>query len=285
MLGWRSKAHGVLSGYTSIVLLLSDGVHDVFKGVAVNADLNVVADDLSTGQSPLLFVTIDTPSVKGLRHGLWKALQHGSCTPFAGSRVAFEALLPVPASGVRHGNLLLGDKVVAIVAEVAFGAKTCAEVFLQKIDRTIGWRNVPAHGWLLLHVVLQELPKGLAEDHVIEVGDFAQNFLGKRRRYGAHKQRMSGLAIDYALKDMIFLDPDGHEQELRRQLAFLSPTESPLLTQLLLGRAPVLRQYLHNVVKGDGETKLNVKVLATMVVMVDVPEDVVPVSRLLDIAA
>ena len=95
----------------------------------------------------------------------------------------------MPASGVCHGNLLLGDKVVAIVAEVAFGAKTCANVFLQEMDRAIGGGNIPAHGWPLLHVVLQELPKGLAEDHVLEVGDFAHDLLGKGVRYGAHKQR------------------------------------------------------------------------------------------------
>ena len=57
------------------------------------------------------------------------------------------------------------------------------------MDRAIGGGNIPAHGWPLLHVVLQELPKGLAEDHVLEVGDFAHDLLGKGVRYGAHKQR------------------------------------------------------------------------------------------------
>ena len=58
----RNAAHDVLRGNASVVPLLSDGVHNVIKGVAVGADLNVVTDELSGGQSPLLVMTIHTPA-------------------------------------------------------------------------------------------------------------------------------------------------------------------------------------------------------------------------------
>ena len=104
-------------------------------------------------------------------------------------------------------------------------------------------------------------------------------------RYGAHEHRMARLAIDNALKDVIPLDANGHEQELRRQLANLSWTESPLLTQLLLGRAPVVRQNPHETIKGDLEAKFDVKVQATVVVVIDVPENIGAVSWMLKVGA
>ena len=121
--------------------------------------------------------------------------------------------------------------------------------------------------------------------HVLKIGDSAHDILGKGMRYGAHELRMARLAIDNALKDVIPLDANGHEQELRRQLANLSWTESPLLTQLLLGRAPVVRQNPHEIIKGDLEAKFDVKVQATVVVVIDVPENIGAVSWMLKVGA
>ena len=122
------------------------------------------------------------------------------------TRVALEALLPVPATRVGHGDVLFGDKVVAIIAHVAFGPQSLAVQFLQEVDRAIGRGNIPADSRLLLHVVAQEFPQGLAEDHVLEVGDFGENLLGKCVRYGTHKQRMLWLTVDDALEDVVPFD-------------------------------------------------------------------------------
>ena len=70
-----------------------------------------------------MVLTINTPSAQGLGHSLEKALQHGGCPSFTGARVAFEALLPVPASGVGRCDFPRSDEVVAVIVEVTSGAK------------------------------------------------------------------------------------------------------------------------------------------------------------------
>ena len=130
-----------------IVLLLLDHVHNVIEGVVGDAVLDVVADEFSARQSLLLILrTGYTPSVQGLRHCLRQSLQHCGGASFTCPGVTFEAFLPVPASGVGHGDLLLGDEVVAVLAEITFGPEGCAELLLQKVHGAVGEMFQPTAG-------------------------------------------------------------------------------------------------------------------------------------------
>ena len=96
---------------------------------------------------------------------------------------------------------------------------------------------------------------------------------------------MSGLAIDDALKDVVFLDANRHKEKLRREFPLLSRTKSPLLALLLLGQAPVPCHDLQQVVEVDFKAKLDVNVQASVGVVIYVPEDISTVCRLLEIGA
>ena len=157
--------------------LIANGFHDVLKAVVGNASLHVIADEFSPGQSPRPIRTKVTPSVHGRRNSLRKALKHGCGTALIRSRVTLKAFLPIPASGVRHGDVGRSDKVVTIVAHVLFTLQLVAVLFLEEVDRAIRRRNIPAHSGLLLHVIFQEFPQGLAEDHVLDVGNPGENVL------------------------------------------------------------------------------------------------------------
>ena len=108
-------AHDVLRDDVGVVLFFAHRFHDLLKDVVGDAGVNIIADDFSSGQSPLLIcILCHTPTVQSLRD--W----HGGGT----SRwlwVALGTLLPVPAPGESNGDLLLGDKVVTVVFQVAFG--------------------------------------------------------------------------------------------------------------------------------------------------------------------
>ena len=88
---------------------------------------------------------------------------------------------------------------------------------MQEVDRAVCRGDIPAYGRLLLHIVAQKPPKGLAEDHVLEVGDFGEDFLRKGVRYGTHEQGVFGLPVDDALEDVVFFDSNRHEEKLRRE--------------------------------------------------------------------
>ena len=96
---------------------------------------------------------------------------------------------------------------------------------------------------------------------------------------------MLGLAIDDALANVVSFDANRHEEKLRGEFTYLSWTESPLLAELMLGRAPVTRHYLLQVVKGDFEAEFDVNAQATMSVMVDIPENISAMSWLLEVGA
>ena len=102
-------------------------------------------------------------------------------------------------------------------------------------------------------------------------------------RYGTHEKRVPGLAVNDALKDVVLLDANRHQEELRGEFPFLSWTKSPLQALLLLGQAPVCCQNLHQVGKLDLEAELYVDVQASMGIVIYVPEDVSTVSWLLEI--
>ena len=172
---------------------------------------------------------------------------------------------------------------MAVVAHVLLVLQLLAILFLKEIDRAIRGRNVPTNLRLLPHVVSQELPQSLAEDHVFEVGNPGEDFLGKCVRNGVHEKRMSGLAVDDALKDMVFPEPNRHKEKLRGECTILSRTKSLLLALLLLGQAPVRCQELHQVGKVDLEAKLDVNVQAPVGAVIYVPEDVSTVSWLLEV--
>ena len=99
---------------------------------------------------------------------------------------------------------------MAIVTHVLFVLQLLAVLFLQEVNRAIRRRNIPADLWLLLHVVAQEFPQCLAEDHVFEVGNLGKDVFGKGVRNGTHEQRVRGLSVDDALEDVIPLDSDCH---------------------------------------------------------------------------
>ena len=153
------------------------GFHDVLKAVIGDACLHVIADEFSPGQSPRCILTKVTPGVHGSRNSLRQALKHGCCSAFICSRVTLKSLLPVPASGVRHGDVGRGDKVVTVVAHVLFTLQLVAVFFLKEVYGAIRGRDIPAHAGLLLHVILQEFPQGLAEDHILDVGNPGENVL------------------------------------------------------------------------------------------------------------
>ena len=169
----RDAAHDIFGGNVRVIPLLANGFHDVLEAVAGDASLHVVADEFSPGQSPRPIRTKVTPSVHGCRNSLRKAC----CSALICSRVTFKAFLPIPASGIRHSDVGRGDKVMTIVAHVLLALQLVAVFFLEEVDRAIRWRNVPAHFGLLLHVIFQEFPQSLAEDHVLEVGNLGENFL------------------------------------------------------------------------------------------------------------
>ena len=146
-------------------------------------------------------------------------MQHSSCSAFVGTRVALEAFLPIPASCCDVGR---GDEVVAIVAHVLFVLQLLAVLFLQEVDRAIRRRDIPADLRLFLHVVTQESPQSLAEDHVLEVGNLGEDVLGKGVRNGTHEERVPGLSIDDALENVVPLYSDSHEEKLRREFSLLS---------------------------------------------------------------
>ena len=102
-------------------------------------------------------------------------------------------------------------------------------------------------------------------------------------RYGTHEKRVPGLAVNDALKDVILLDSNRHQEELRGKFPFLSWTKSPLQALLFLGQAPVCCQNLHQVGKLDLEAELDVNVQTSMGIVIYVPEDVSTVSWLLEI--
>ena len=191
---------------------MTNGFHDVLKTVVGNASLHVIADEFPPGQSPRLILSEVTPSVHGCRNSLRQALKHGCCSAFIGSRVTLKAFLPVPASGVRHGDVGRSDKVVTVIAHVLFALQLVAVFFLKEVDWAIRWGDIPAYAGLLLHVVLQEFPQsqGLAEDHVLDVGNPGENVLGESVRYRAHEKGVLGLAVNDALKDVVFLDTNRH---------------------------------------------------------------------------
>ena len=156
-------------------------------------------------------------------------MQHGGGSAFAGARVALEAFLPLPATCVGHGGVVRCDKVMTVVAHVAFFLQLVTVHFLQEVNRAICRRDVPADLGILFHVVTQESPQGLAEDHVLKVGDLGEDFFGKGVRDGTHEERMLGLAVDGALENVIPLDSDRHQEKLRWELTLPSWTKSPLL--------------------------------------------------------
>ena len=104
-------------------------------------------------------------------------------------------------------------------------------------------------------------------------------------RYGTHEERVPGLAVNNALEDVVLLDPNRHQEELRGEFPFLSWTKSPLQALLFLGQAPVRRQNVHQVGKLDLEAELDVDVQTSIGVVIYVPEDVSTVCRLLEIGA
>ena len=183
----RDAAHDIFSGDVRIVPLLANCFHDVLEAVAGDASLHVITDEFSPGQGPRPIRTKITPSVHGCRNSLRKAFEHGCCSALICSRVTFEAFLPIPASGVRHGDVGRGNKVMTIVAHVLLALQLVAVLFLEEVDRAIRWRNIPAHSGLRLHVILQESPQSSAEDHVLEVGNLGEDFFGESVRYGTHE--------------------------------------------------------------------------------------------------
>ena len=172
---------------------------------------------------------------------------------------------------------------MAIIAHVLFVLQLLAVLFLKEIDRAVRGRNIPANARLLPHVVPQELPQGLAKDHVLEVGNPGEDIFGECVRNGTHKKRVSGLAIDDALKDVVFLDPYRHQEELRGEFPFLSRTKSPLLALFFLGQAPVCCQDLQQVGEVDFEAKFDVNIQASVGVVIYVPENVSAVGWLFEI--
>ena len=118
---------------------------------------------------------------------------------------------------------------MTVVAHVAFFLQLVTVHFLQEVNRAICRRDVPADLGILFHVVTQESPQGLAEDHVLKVGDLGEDFFGKGVRDGTHEERMLGLAVDGALENVIPLDSDRHQEKLRWELTLPSWTKSPLL--------------------------------------------------------
>ena len=66
---------------------------------------------------------------------------------------------------------------MAVIAHVLFALQLVAVFFLKEVDWAIRGRDIPAHAGLLPHVLLQEFPQGLAEDHVLEVGNFGEDVL------------------------------------------------------------------------------------------------------------
>ena len=253
-------AHNILSGDVRVVPLLANCFHDVLEAVAGDASLHVITDEFSPGQSPRPIRTKITPSVHGCRNSLRKAFEHGCCSALICSRVTFEAFLPIPAAGVRHGDVGRGNKVMTIVAHVLLALQLVAVLFLEKVDRAIRWRDIPAHSGLRLHVILQESPQSFAEDHVLEVCNPGEDFFGESVRYGTHEKRVPGLAVNDALKDVVLFNPNRHQEKLRGEFPSLSWTKSPLQALLLLGQAPVCCQYFHQVGKLDLEAELDVNV-------------------------
>ena len=59
--------------------------------------------------------------------------------------------------------------------------------FLQKVDRAVSGRDIPTDSWFLLHVVTQKSPQGLAEDHILEVGNLGEDLFGEGVRNGTHE--------------------------------------------------------------------------------------------------
>ena len=157
--------------------LIPNGLHDVLKAVIGDACLHVVTDEFPPGQGPRLILSKVTPGVHGSRNSLRQALQHGGRSAFICSRVALESFLPVPASGVCHCDVGRSDKVVTVIAHVLFILQLVAVFFLQEVDWAIRGRDIPANAGFLPHVILQEFPQGLAEDHVLEVGNLGEDVL------------------------------------------------------------------------------------------------------------
>ena len=206
----RDAAHDIFGRDVRVMPLIPNGLHDVLKAVIGDACLHVVTDEFPPGQGPRLILPKVTPGVHGSRNSLRQALQHGGRSAFICSGVALEPFLPLPASGVCHCDVGGSDEVVAIIAHVLLVLQLLAVLFLKEIDRAVRGRNVPTNSRLLPHVFPQELPQGLAEDHVLEVCDPGEDIFGKCVRTGTHEKRMSGLAVDDALKDVVFLDPYRH---------------------------------------------------------------------------
>ena len=128
---------------------------------------------------------------------------------------------------------------MTVVAHVLLVLQMKAVLFLQEVDWAIRWRDVPVDPGLFPHVVPQELPQCLAEDHVLEVGNLGKDVLGKSVRNGTHEKRVLWLAINDALEDVVLLEANCDEEKLRRKLSLLRRTKSPLLALLFLGQAPV----------------------------------------------
>ena len=133
------------------------------------------------------------------------------------SGIPEQALLPIPASGVRHAHAALGLKIMAVVVEL-LGLLQVQGVPLPK---EINWAKalalIPSHLRSMAKVGAQEPPELFAEDHVLKIGDFAQYRLAERMVDGAEHKRVSGLAVDDALEDMVILDANSQDHILAGQ--------------------------------------------------------------------
>ena len=63
-------AHNIFRGDVGIMLLIPNGLHDVLEAVVGDAGLDIITDELPTGQGPRLIWSKGTPSVHGSRNSL-----------------------------------------------------------------------------------------------------------------------------------------------------------------------------------------------------------------------
>ena len=92
---------------------------------------------------------------------------------------------------------------------------------------------------------------------------------------------MGRLAVDDALEDVVLFDPDRHHHKFIRQLARGEIVSYPL-GRRRLGCAPVCRKQLQHVRPRFDEAALDIEVQPSILEVVDVPEDIRSVSRLLE---
>ena len=166
-----------------------------------------------------------------------------------------------------------------MTANVASLRSLLVITLLKEVDGAVGGTDVPPRRGDLPHVFPQNFPQELTEDHVLQVGLGGKDLAPEGMLYGLAKPGMVGFAVDDAMEDVVSFD---HNHEFVRQLARRCRIVSCPVGRGGMSCAPVRCHLLQHLLPRYDKSTFNVEIQAPVLKMVDVPEDVGSVSRLLE---